>query len=129
MRGQRDNLDLYIGAQIRLARKARGWSQPRLSQLFGISYQQIQKYERGTDRIRAAALFRLAGLLGIDLPGLFDGLAAVDRGACDGARPAADDDGAGQLVELVAAYADLPSADDRAAVLAFCAFLGGKAAG
>lgn len=53
-------LDSYIGGCIRACRVERNVSQARLAELLGISFQQVQKYERGTNRISAARLFELA---------------------------------------------------------------------
>jgi transcriptional regulator with XRE-family HTH domain len=54
--------DYIIGDNIRGERAARGWSQKNLSDLLGVSFQQVQKYERGKNRVSAALLFRLAVL-------------------------------------------------------------------
>jgi transcriptional regulator with XRE-family HTH domain len=56
-------LDLHISARIRERRLALGLSQQRLAQLLGISFQQIQKYERGANRVSAAQLFTIASAL------------------------------------------------------------------
>jgi DNA-binding XRE family transcriptional regulator len=55
--------DLYIGTQIRAARLERGISQTALGDVLDITFQQIQKYENGTNRISAGALFELAEFL------------------------------------------------------------------
>ena len=55
--------DPYIGAQIRAARLERGMSQAALGDALGVSFQQIQKYEKGANRISAGCLFELAEFL------------------------------------------------------------------
>ena len=55
--------DVYIGSQIRAARLERGVSQTELGVVVGISFQQVQKYEKGSNRISAGALFELAEFL------------------------------------------------------------------
>jgi len=55
--------DLYIGSQIRAARIERGISQTALGDVLGITFQQIQKYKKGSNRISAGALFELAEFL------------------------------------------------------------------
>ena len=52
--------DVYIGTQIRAARLECGVSQTALGEVLGISFQQVQKYEKGYNRISAGAMFELA---------------------------------------------------------------------
>jgi transcriptional regulator with XRE-family HTH domain len=58
-------LDAEIGGRIRHIRKLRGLSQTELGVVLGVTFQQIQKYERGTNRISASALVLLARALDI----------------------------------------------------------------
>jgi transcriptional regulator with XRE-family HTH domain len=60
-----DALDTALGAHVRAFRTARGMSQSDLGEGLGISFQQIQKYERGENRVSAAMLVRMAGLFDI----------------------------------------------------------------
>jgi transcriptional regulator with XRE-family HTH domain len=60
-----DKLDVEIGGRLRQARKARGLSQTQLGESIGVTFQQIQKYERGTNRISSSALILLARTLQI----------------------------------------------------------------
>jgi transcriptional regulator with XRE-family HTH domain len=70
-------VDVHVGARLRLARTLKGCSQEDLGQVIGVTAQQIQKYEVGTNRISASALFRLCGFLGRPVDWLFDGLEAT----------------------------------------------------
>jgi transcriptional regulator with XRE-family HTH domain len=56
-------LDVEIGARVKLARKLIGWSQQQLGDVADISFQQIQKYERGQNRISASRLVQIAKAL------------------------------------------------------------------
>jgi len=56
-------LDLEIGQRVKLARKVLGWSQQQLGDASGITFQQIQKYERGHNRISASRLVEIAKAL------------------------------------------------------------------
>lgn len=56
-------LDVEIGARVKLARKIAGWSQQQLGDVAGITFQQIQKYERGQNRISASRLVEIAKAL------------------------------------------------------------------
>jgi transcriptional regulator with XRE-family HTH domain len=60
-----DPIDIHIGKRLRIKRKAAGLSQTRLGEMLGVTYQQIQKYERAVNRISASCLFRLAFLLDV----------------------------------------------------------------
>ena len=57
--------DVYIGKRIKMQRLARGLSQTDVASRLGITFQQIQKYERGTNRVGAGRLQEMANLLGV----------------------------------------------------------------
>lgn len=58
--GQRDPINAYVGTRIRVRRKMLGISQERLAAAIGVSFQQVQKYEKGTSGIGAGQLHRIA---------------------------------------------------------------------
>ena len=58
-----DPIDLAVGARIRLLRKVRGLSQQALAESAGVTFQQIQKYARGANRVSASMLSRIATTL------------------------------------------------------------------
>lgn len=68
----------HIGSRIKLRRTILGISQDGLGKLLGITFQQVQKYERGTNRISGARLYVLAQKLGTDVGYFYDGLANPD---------------------------------------------------
>lgn len=70
-------VDLYVGARLRQARLLRRLSQAALGEAIGVSFQQIQKYERGTNRLSASALFRLSVFLQRPVAWFFEDLAAT----------------------------------------------------
>jgi transcriptional regulator with XRE-family HTH domain len=61
--GPPDAVDVYVGARVRALRKLRGKSQTALADEIGLTFQQVQKYERGFNRISASVLYRIAGAL------------------------------------------------------------------
>jgi transcriptional regulator with XRE-family HTH domain len=69
--GGRDEIDAYVGARIGLRRSALGLSQSALAQQLGISFQQVQKYETGQNRISASRLHRAATVLGTSVDTFF----------------------------------------------------------
>uniref|UniRef100_B0T9H0 Transcriptional regulator, XRE family n=1 Tax=Caulobacter sp. (strain K31) TaxID=366602 RepID=B0T9H0_CAUSK len=68
-------VDLHVGARVRVRRKVLGMSQEALANALGISFQQIQKYERGTNRVSASKLYDIARTLGAPVSYFFEGLA------------------------------------------------------
>ena len=69
--GPRDEVDAYVGARIGLRRSALGLSQSALAQQLGISFQQVQKYETGQNRISASRLHRVATVLATSVEAFF----------------------------------------------------------
>lgn len=67
-------VDLYVGARLRIRRKVLGLSQTQLADALGITFQQIQKYERGANRISASKLYEAARLLQSPVSYFFEGL-------------------------------------------------------
>lgn len=74
-------VDLHVGARIRLIRKDRGMSQSELADALGITFQQVQKYERGFNRISASKMFEASKALGVDPAWFFQGLEDLPRDA------------------------------------------------
>lgn len=67
-----DPLDALVGARIRVFRIHRKISQTDLAEQIGVTFQQVQKYEKGTNRIGASRLSRIAAVLGISVGELFE---------------------------------------------------------
>ena len=66
-RPRRNEHDVYAGERLRAARKLAGLTQQRLGALLGISFQAVQKYENGENRLSAGRLVKAAQLLGVTL--------------------------------------------------------------
>jgi transcriptional regulator with XRE-family HTH domain len=69
-----DPIDVHVGLRVRLRRKALGLSQQSLAEALDLTFQQVQKYERGANRISASTLFRIAQVLEVPVSSFFDGL-------------------------------------------------------
>ncbi len=67
-------VDAYVGSKLRAARQERGLSQEKVASEVGVTFQQIQKYEKGSNRISCSKLYELASLFDIDVANFFDGL-------------------------------------------------------
>jgi transcriptional regulator with XRE-family HTH domain len=68
-----DAVDRFIGARLRMRRILVGMSQEKLGEALGITFQQIQKYEKGTNRISVSRLHQIAGILGVPLGAFYEG--------------------------------------------------------
>lgn len=77
-----DDLDVEIGARVRHIRKMRGLSQTDLGHAIGVTFQQVQKYERGSNRISSSALIFIARALEIS-PGVLLGEETEEGAAVD----------------------------------------------
>lgn len=65
-------VDRHVGQRVRLARLSKGMSQTRLAESVGLTFQQIQKYEKGTNRVGASRLQAISDILGVPVSFLFE---------------------------------------------------------
>jgi len=80
--GRRPNpVDLHVGGRVRMRRKLLGVSQEQLADSLGLTFQQVQKYERGANRVSASKLYEIARTLQVPVSFFFDGLADPMSGA------------------------------------------------
>jgi transcriptional regulator with XRE-family HTH domain len=68
-----DPVDVHVGQRVRARRKMLGLSQTQLGKELGVTFQQVQKYERGTNRIGSSRLFKMAGTLDVPVAYFFEG--------------------------------------------------------
>ncbi len=68
-----DPIDIHVGQRVRARRKMLGLSQTQLGQELGVTFQQVQKYERGTNRIGSSRLFRMSNSLDVPVAYFFEG--------------------------------------------------------
>ena len=67
-------VDIHVGGRVRLRRRMLGLSQERLAGALGLTFQQVQKYERGSNRISASKLYEIARFLSAPVAYFFEGL-------------------------------------------------------
>ncbi|MFC3070649.1 helix-turn-helix domain-containing protein [Phenylobacterium soli] len=67
-------VDRHVGLHIRMRRKALGISQERLAEALGLTFQQVQKYERGANRVSASKLWEIARALKTNVAYFYEGL-------------------------------------------------------
>ncbi len=70
--GRPSPIDVHVGSRIRLRRTLMGMSQERLGEALGLTFQQVQKYERGVNRVGASRLFDLSRVLDVPISFFFD---------------------------------------------------------
>jgi transcriptional regulator with XRE-family HTH domain len=66
-------IDILVGQNIRICRLQQRFSQTELGRRIGVTFQQVQKYEKGANRVGASRLTQIADVLGVPLLALFDG--------------------------------------------------------
>ncbi|MCV9938099.1 helix-turn-helix domain-containing protein [Boseaceae bacterium BT-24-1] len=66
-------IDRHVGSRVRMRRMLAGVSQERLGEALGLTFQQVQKYEKGTNRISASRLQQISKMLGVPVAFFFDG--------------------------------------------------------
>ncbi len=71
-------IDVLVGSNIRIRRLERGVSQTKLAQAIGVTFQQVQKYEKGTNRVGASRLTRIANFLEVPVAQFFVGAQGND---------------------------------------------------
>lgn len=81
-------VDVHVGSRIRMRRKLIGVSQEQLSDVLGLTFQQVQKYENGHNRVSASKLWDIARKLEVDVSYFFEGL--QDAASEKAAPPTAD---------------------------------------
>lgn len=113
-------IDVQVGVRVRLRRNMLGLSQEKLGEALGLTFQQVQKYERGANRIGASRLYELSRVLDVPVSFFFDDTDPVRAPAIPGgfAEPPAEAFEADPLrkretVELVQAYFAIDDAGVR----------------
>src|SRR4051794_38076838 len=116
-------IDVRVGARLRLRRNMLGLSQEKLGEAIGLTFQQVQKYERGANRIGASRLHELSRVLDVPVSFFFDDTDPVRAPATGGfAEPAAEAFESDPLrkpetLELVQAYFAIEDATVRRRLL------------
>jgi transcriptional regulator with XRE-family HTH domain len=77
-------VDLYVGSRVKMRRRLIGMSQEKLAEQIGVAFQQVQKYEKGTNRIGASRLMRIAEVLSVPPAYFFQQEAGVDGAEDEG---------------------------------------------
>ena len=114
-----DPVDVEVGHRIRIERLARGLSQTALATQLGVTFQQVQKYEKGVNRVGAGRLTKIAEVLGVPVGAFFSGKEMLES------EPGQTADAASPLklltvsgaFRLLRAYAEIEDANLRRSIV------------
>jgi transcriptional regulator with XRE-family HTH domain len=129
-------VDVHVGGRIKLRRTLLGLSQERLGDALGLTFQQVQKYERGANRVSASRLHDMARALGVPIGYFFDDLPSEAARATGAVGFAENQEGFGagippdllarrDSVDLVQAFWRIPDATVRRNLLQLVRSMGG----
>jgi transcriptional regulator with XRE-family HTH domain len=74
-----DPIDIYVGKRLRLKRKVSGFTQSDIGDKIGTTFQQVQKYEKGENRISASKLYQIAQILNTTVSFFFEGYSDANQ--------------------------------------------------
>lgn len=114
---EQDEIDTQVGARLRYRRLSLGMSQEALAEAVGLRFQQIQKYEKGQNRIGASRLFRLAKVLKVPLEYFFEDAEGLDSDDMEALRKPIRFLGTPEGLELTRAYLGIGDPTKRRRVL------------
>jgi transcriptional regulator with XRE-family HTH domain len=103
-------IDKIIGRNIRIHRLAKKMSQTELGDQLGVSFQQVQKYENGANRVGSGRLYQIAAVLGLHVSTLFKGGENRDKGTASGLLDLLTEP---QSVRLIRAFAKISDSTVR----------------
>jgi len=109
-------IDAQVGNRVRIRRMLIGMSQEKLGDLLGLTFQQVQKYEKGVNRIGAGRLFEIARILGVPIDFFYDGVASAE-GASAAAPPVMEFVSSGEGLQLSLAFMKIRDPKVRKRVL------------
>jgi len=106
--GKPNPVDVHVGSRVRLRRTLLGMSQEKLGEAIGLTFQQVQKYERGANRIGASRLYDLSRVLDVPVSFFFDDMPSDEPSAPTSPQPndpnEPDPMAKRETLELVRAY-------------------------
>ncbi len=114
-------VDEHVGNRIRVRRTLRGMSQEELGEALGLTFQQVQKYEKGANRVSASRLFQLSKILNVPAPYFFENVPTAQTSEAnspqdDGKAVPADRPTSRESLKLIRAYYGISNPALREAV-------------
>ena len=127
-KGTPNEMDVHVGQRLRVRRSLLGLSQEKLAESIGLTFQQIQKYERGTNRVSAGRLFELSKVLDVPVSYFFEQYGQSSQGS-SGNLGLADNDqeefkqedvmSSKETLELVRVYYSVEDPEARKDIIKF----------
>ncbi|WP_297972796.1 helix-turn-helix transcriptional regulator [uncultured Amaricoccus sp.] len=111
-----NEVDVHVGQRTRHLRETLGISQGTLGRHLGLTFSQVQKYEKGTNRIGAGRLFKIAEFLDVPVQYFFEGLG--ESGEAPGERSQLSGERSSELAALTDAFRSISDPDTRRSVVA-----------
>ena len=126
-KGTPDNVDVHVGQRLRTRRSLLGMSQEKLAEAIGLTFQQIQTYERGINRVSAGRLFQFSKILDVPVGYFYDQIGGDDGKLSYGLSDNDQEGFAGQedvmqrkeTIDLVRAYYTIDDPAKRKEILRF----------
>ncbi|QIG52370.1 helix-turn-helix transcriptional regulator [Nordella sp. HKS 07] len=115
-------VDRHVGNRVRMRRLLVGMSQEKLGELLGITFQQVQKYEKGSNRVSASRLYQISRVLGVSVQYFYDELKSDDDDLAGLAESEGADAIAGALqspdgVQIARIFSETTDPDKRKLIL------------
>jgi len=115
---QANPIDIQVGNRVRIRRMLIGMSQERLGDLLGLTFQQVQKYEKGVNRIGAGRLFEVSRILNVPIDFFYEGVnTQPGAGEPEGAPPVMEFVSSGEGLQLSLAFMKIKDTKVRKRVL------------
>jgi len=92
-------IDVHVGNRVRMRRMLVGMSQEKLGDALGLTFQQVQKYEKGANRVSASRLYQMASTLGVPIQFFFDDIPVSNQAT--NPEGMAESDSAGVLMDFL----------------------------
>jgi transcriptional regulator with XRE-family HTH domain len=128
-------IDVHVGSRVRMRRMLVGLSQEKLGERLGLTFQQVQKYEKGSNRVSASRLYQMAQILNVpvqfffeDLPELAKGEFATREGFAESAQETIIMDfiNSSEGLQLNKAFAEISDASVRRKVVELVKAIAGQ---
>jgi transcriptional regulator with XRE-family HTH domain len=101
---QANPIDIQVGNRVRIRRMLIGMSQERLGDLLGLTFQQVQKYEKGVNRIGAGRLFEVSRILNVPIDFFYEGVNTQSGAEMESAPPVMEFVSSGEGLQLALAF-------------------------
>lgn len=126
---QANPVDTQVGNRVRIRRMLIGMSQEKLGDLLGLTFQQVQKYEKGVNRIGAGRLYEISRILGVPIDFFYEGVSPESGVAESGTAPVMEFVSSGEGLQLSLAFMKIKDSKVRKRVLDLVKSLANEEAG